>query len=63
MKFVYATLAVILATPAFAHPGHAAAVDGHTHTLAELALMGVLPALAAGALVLGIILTRRNRND
>jgi len=49
----------LIATPAFAHPGHFAAMGGHSHWLAAgtLALAGVIAVgMAIGAL-------RRSRRD
>jgi len=39
-----ATAAAFLATPALAHGGHTELVDGHTHTLLDLALISAGPA-------------------
>ncbi len=47
MKAAIATLAVLAATPALAHPGHYAESAGHSHWLAAGAL--ALACLIAGA--------------
>lgn len=50
MKYLLATLLVMLATPLQAHPGHVEMVAGHTHSIAELLLMSAaiaVPVLAA----------------
>ncbi len=48
-----ALAAVVLATPAAAHPGHIAPLAGHDHlatfALASVALAGVLTAIVLGA--------------
>lgn len=49
MKFYTAALVAFFPTAAFAHSGHVELVDGHTHTLAELAMMGAAPVVVAVA--------------
>lgn len=61
MKYFVAVLALI-ATPAFAHPGHAETVAGHSHTLTDLMLMGAAPALIIGALMVGVFVWLKRRN-
>lgn len=63
MKYVYAASAALFATPALAHPGHTHEVDGHTHTLTDLVMMGAVPAVIIGALAVFAVLKLRKRND
>lgn len=63
MKYSIAAVAALFATNAFAHPGHTEMVAGHTHTLLDLAVMGLVP-VAAGLLLLGLAFaTSRHKND
>lgn len=62
IRFAVAS-AALLATPAFAHPGHTEVVAGHTHTLVGLMVMGAVPALLViGGIVLALGWAKR-RND
>lgn len=55
-----ATLAT--AGTAFAHSGHTEVVDGHAHTLAELALMSAAP-VALGLAAIALVLFARGRKS
>ena len=48
MKKLFALFVVFLATPAIAHPGHVAPLDGHTHSYFELAQFGLTLAMVLG---------------
>lgn len=63
MKYLIAAVPAFVTTNALAHPGHVEPVAGHTHTLGELALMGVVP-IVAGLMLIGLAhaVTRR-KND
>ena len=54
MKAAVATLAVLLATPALAHPGHVADQGGHSHWY-------VLGALSRALTIAGVVLWREHR--
>ncbi|MGJ8527538.1 hypothetical protein [Maritalea sp.] len=45
-----------------AHSGHTEIVDGHAHTLVDLALMGLAP-VALGLAVIGLVLVVRGRKS
>lgn len=63
MKYILAASAVLFAIPAFAHTGHVEMVAGHTHTLAELAIMSAGPAALAIVLVTLVLQRVKRRND
>lgn len=54
MKAAIATLGILAATPALAHPGHFAEEHGHSHWLA-------LGALALAFVIAGAVLWRERR--
>lgn len=62
MKYSMAAIAALSTTNAFAHSGHVARIDGHTHTLAELAMMGVVPVLAGVAFLAVCLIAAKRRN-
>lgn len=63
MRIFIAAILALFSAGAYAHPGHVAPVAGHTHTLGELALMGLVP-VAAAVVLLGVVIVRaRQRND
>ena len=63
MKYLVAAIAAFAADSAFAHSGHTAPVDGHSHTIFDLAMMGLVPVLAGAALVGLALWSGRQRND
>ena len=67
LRTLTAAIVSLAATvPAFAHPGHTAMVDGHTHTLADLAATGAvfgLLAVALGGYLMFDKARSRRRND
>lgn len=60
MKYAIAAFAALITTSAWAHSGHVAQVDGHTHTFLELALMGGLPVVAGLAILALVLFAKRN---
>lgn len=63
MKYLVAAPVAFFTTSAFSHSGHVAEVAGHTHSLGELALMGIVP-VAAGLALIGLALAvTRRKND
>lgn len=48
MKNLFALSVAFLATPAFAHSGHVAPLDGHTHSYFEIAVSGIALAMVLG---------------
>lgn len=62
MKYLVAATA-LFATPAFAHSGHTAVVDGHSHTLVDLMIMGAAPAFIIVLLTVGALVWLKRRND
>lgn len=62
-KFLFSTFATLALTSAtFAHSGHTEVVDGHSHTLVDLALMSVAP-IALGLAVIALVLYTRGRKS
>jgi len=47
---------------AFSHAGHTEVVNGHSHTIADLALMAATP-VAFGLVALAVILFVRNKKS
>lgn len=62
MKYALAASAALFATPLFAHTGHVEMVAGHTHTLAELAVMSAGPAVLVIAFVALAVQWVKRRN-
>lgn len=64
MKSIFLSLIALAftATNAFAHGGHTEKLDGHTHTLVDLALMSAAPAALIIA-VCALILIVRGRKS
>lgn len=62
MKYAIAASAALFTGNAFAHSGHTQRVDGHTHSLIDLAQMGAMPVLI-GLAVIGLFLIVKRNND
>lgn len=60
MKYLFAAFAALHATNALAHSGHVTQVGGHTHTMAELALMGAAPIVVGLAILALYLFAKRN---
>ena len=60
MKYAIAAFAALISTNAMAHSGHMAEVDGHTHTLLELSLMGAAPVVVGLVLFAVYVIAKRN---
>jgi hypothetical protein len=65
MKYLLCFVAAssLLTGAAWAHPGHTAPVDGHSHSLADLVSMSALPALVVIVLVGAALIVAWRRND
>jgi len=63
MKTLFAAIVALIATPIFAHSGHIERLDGHAHTLAELAVMGAVPFVLGLMLVSALFWVKAHRND
>jgi hypothetical protein len=62
MKYLLSALFALSPAAVLAHSGHVERVDGHSHTLAELAVLGMVPLIAVMAIA-GVaywLLARRN---
>lgn len=62
MRISIAAILALFSTGAIAHPGHTESVAGHTHSLGELAMMGIVP-VAAGAVLLALVFANTRRNN
>ncbi len=62
-KFILSAIATLATTSAtIAHSGHTQVVDGHSHTLTDLALMSAAP-VALGLAVIALVLFARGRKS
>lgn len=62
-KFLVSTIATLtISGTAFAHSGHTEMVDGHAHTLVDLAFMGAAP-VAIGLAMIAVVLFARGRKS
>jgi len=62
-KFLVSTIATLtFSSAAFAHSGHTEVVDGHAHTLVDLAFMAAAP-VAIGLAVIAVFLFARGRKS
>ncbi|WP_424982337.1 DUF6732 family protein [Maritalea sp. S77] len=59
MKYFLASIFALLPGLAMAHPGHTEVVDGHSHSLMDLAVYSAIPALILLAFAVGFFLLRR----
>lgn len=59
MKYFLASIFALLPSLAMAHPGHTEVVDGHSHSLLDLAAYGAIPVIVFLAFIGAVALARR----